>query len=170
MFFVMDFEQAIIMPPSCLYKDLKHLLKAKLIEKVQGSITEKYGYIVVVIKVDEARTGKILDTSGDVLFSMKYRAVVMKPVVGEVLDGTVEKVDRYGIHVVVGPIKVFISNTQFPPGFEYNEQNSSYTSKILNEKLGFNSEVRFRIQGVQYESNEFHPTGTMNENYLGPLK
>jgi DNA-directed RNA polymerase subunit E'/Rpb7 len=170
MFFVMDFEQAIIMSPSCLYKDLKHLLRAKLIEKVQGSISEKYGYIIVVIKVDDARTGKILDTSGDVLFNMKYRAVVMKPVVGEVVDGVSEKIDRYGIHVSVGPLKVFISNTQFPPGFEYSEQTNNYISKILNDKLSINSEVRFRIQGVQYENNEFHPTGTMNENYLGPLK
>jgi DNA-directed RNA polymerase II subunit RPB7 len=168
MFFVMNFEQAIIMPPSCLYKDLKNLLKAKLIEKVQGSITEKYGYVVVVIKVEEPQFGKILDTSGDVLFNIKYSAVVMKPFVGEVLDGVIERVEKYGIHVAVGPFKVFISNTQFPPGYDYID--NSYMSRVHNDKLTLGSEVRFRIVGVQFDNNEFRPTGTMDENYLGPLK
>merc|ERR1711976_1090769 len=103
MFFVMSFEQAIIMPPSSLYKDLKNHLVAKLIEKVQGSVTEKYGYIICVISIEDPSSGKILDTSGDVLFNMRYKAVVMKPFQGEVMDGVIEKVEKYGIHVGVGP-------------------------------------------------------------------
>jgi DNA-directed RNA polymerase II subunit RPB7 len=169
MFFVMTFEQAIVMPPNTLHKDLKNLLKAKLIEKVQGSVTEKYGYIICVIYIEEPSSGKILDTSGDVLFNMRYKAVIMKPFQGEVLDGVIEKVEKYGIHVAVGPIKVFISNSQFPPDFVYREDNNLYESKMNNDKLKIDSEVRFRIMGVQFEGNEFHPTGTMNENYLGPL-
>jgi DNA-directed RNA polymerase II subunit RPB7 len=169
MFLVMFFEQAIIMPPSCLYKNLKDLLKAKLIEKVEGSVSEKHGYIICVLSVDDPSTGKILDTSGDVLFSIRYKAVIMKPFVGEVVDGVIEKVDQYGIHVNVGPIKVFISNSQFPPDFEYSGSNNYYISRSKNDKLSVGSEVRFRIMGVQFEGNEFHPTGTMNENYLGPL-
>lgn len=165
----MTFDQAIVMPPSCLYRDLKNLLKAKLIEKVQGSVSEKYGYVICVISIEEPASGKILDTSGDVLFNMKYKAVVMKPFVGEVVDGVVEKVEKYGVHVGVGPIRVFISNSQFPPDFEYNETNNQYISRSKNDKLNLDTEIRFRILGIQYEGNEFHPTGTMNENYLGPL-
>lgn len=166
----MTFQQAIVMPPSSLYKDLESLLKARLIEKVQGSVTEKYGYIISVIGVETNNiTGKILDTSGDVLFNMTYRAVVMKPFVGEVIDGVIEKVEKYGIHVAVGPLRVFISNTQFPPDFVYREDNNLYESKVNSDKLKLDTDVRFRIMGVQFEGNEFHPTGTMAENYLGPL-
>ncbi len=165
----MEFEQAIVMPPSSLNKNLKALLRAKLIEKVQGSVSEKYGYIILVMSLNEPSSGKILNTSGDVLFLIRYQAIVMKPFVGEVLDGVVEKVEKYGIHVSVGPIRVFISNSQFPPDFEYREDLNIYESKKVNDKLKMDSEVRFRIMGVQYEDNDFHPTGTMNENYLGPL-
>jgi DNA-directed RNA polymerase II subunit RPB7 len=169
MFFVMIFEQAIVIPPNLLHRDLKSHLKARLIEKVQGNVTEKYGYIICVINIEEPNAGKVLDTSGDVLFNIKYKAVVMKPFVGEVVDGVIEKVEKYGIHVGIGPIKVFISNSQFPPDFEYHEGNNVYVSKTRNDRLAVDSEVRFRIMGVQFEGNEFHPTGTMNENYLGPL-
>jgi DNA-directed RNA polymerase II subunit RPB7 len=170
MFFVLTFEQPIIMAPSCLYKDLQALIKAKLIEKVLGSVSEKYGYIVCVIKVDEPTAGKILDTSGDVLFNVRYKAVVMKPFPGEVVDGVIEKVDKWGVHVEVGPIKVFISNSNFPIDFEYCENQNCYISKSQNDKLSIDTEIRFRILNVQFESNNFHPTGTMNEDYLGPLR
>jgi len=158
------------MPPSCLYKDLKSLLKAKLIEKVQGSVSEKYGYIICVINIEEPNTGKVLDTSGDVLFNIRYKAVIMKPFKEEVMDGVIEKVDKHGIHVSVGPIKVFISNVQFPPDFEYNELTKSYISRTQNDKLMNDTEVRFRTMQVGYENNEFRLTATMNENYLGPLR
>lgn len=169
MFFVMSFEQPVIMQPNCLYKDLKSLLKAKLIERVQGSVSEKYGYVVCVLNVEDSETGKVMDTTGDVLFNIKYKAVVMKPFEGEVLDGVIERVDKFGAQINVGPFKVFISNSQFPSDFEYQETTNSYVSKALNDKLAVETEVRFRVTGVQFEANEFYPTGTMNENYLGPL-
>lgn len=170
MFFVLTFEQPILMSPSCLYKDLQALIKAKLIEKVLGSVSEKYGYIVCVIKVDEPNDGKILDTSGDVLFNVRYRAVVMKPFPGEVIDGVIQDVDKYGVHVEVGPIKVFISHSNFPSDFEYNENQNCYFSKSQNDKLAIDTEVRFRISNVQFAENNFRPIGIMNEDYLGPLK
>jgi DNA-directed RNA polymerase II subunit RPB7 len=169
MFFAMEFQQAIVMPPNSLNKNLKALLNAKLIEKVQGSVSEKYGYIILVISVGDISNGKILNTSGDVLFMVSYTAIVLKPFVGEVVDGVIEKIDKYGIHVSVGPMRVFISYAKFPPDFEFREDLNIYESKKVNDKLKIDSEVRLRIMGVQYEDNDFHPTGTMNEDYLGPL-
>ena len=166
----MVFDEAVVLPPSYLGPDLQSLLKAKLIEKVEGSCTEKYGYIVCVLKVEEISTGKILDTSGDVLFNMKYRAVVLKPFVNEVLDGVVEKVDKWGVTVTVGPILFFISNKNFHKEFEYNEGTNSYVSTQQNEKLAVDVEVRFRVLGTRFESNKITGTGIMSEDYLGPFR
>ena len=168
MLFIMKFEEELILSPNILSKNLKNIIKAKLIEKVQGSVTEKYGYLICVISIGEIPNGVILDTTGDILFKITYRAVVMKPFEGEVCDGVVEKIDQYGLHVTVGPFKVFISNSSFPPGFEYNPNNNIYTSEN-SDSLRVNSEVRFRIKGVQFINGDFQPTGTMADNYLGPL-
>ena len=94
----------------------------------------------------------------------------MKPFPGEVVDGVIERVEKYGVHVGVGPIKVFISNTNFPSDFEFCDNQNCYISKSNNDKLANDTEIRFRILNIQFESNEFHPTGTMNEDYLGPLR
>ena len=116
----MSFEQPIIMTPNLLGPELQSLIRAKLIDKVQGMVTEKFGYVICVLRVEDIGSGKILDTTADVIFSVKYRAVVMKPFIGEVMDGFVIKLDKYGVHVSVGPIIVFISNQNFP-FYEYDE-------------------------------------------------
>lgn len=168
MLFIMKFQEELILPPHILSKNLKSLIRAKLIQKVQGSVTEKYGYLICVIKIGEIPNGIILDTSGDILFTVDYRAVVMKPFVGEVCDGVVDSVDEYGILAAVGPIKVYISNADFPPDFEYSANNKYYISSKA-DKIDNNSQIRFRIKAVQFDGAEFKPTGTMAEDYLGPL-
>ncbi len=170
MFFIMNFVEPIIMSPNTLGKELQNLIKARLIERVQGSVTERYGYIICVVKFMEIGSGKILDTSGDVLFNVKYKAVVLKPFINEILDGVVEKIEPYGIHVNAGVLKIFISSSNFPGDFQYNENTKSYKSEIQNDEVKAESEVRFRITGINYEFNEFLSTAVMNESYLGPIK
>lgn len=166
MLFLLKFVEELVLPPSVLSKNIKNIIKSKLLDKVQGSVSEKYGYIICVVNVDDTPNGKILDTTGDLLFTVSYRAVVMKPFRGEVCEGVIYKLDQFGIHVAVGPMSVYISNFNFPPQFKYNEVNKIYVSDT-NEQLKENTTVRFRITGIQYIQKEFKPTGTMSEDYLG---
>ena len=166
----MNFVEPIIMKPETLGKELLNLIKANLIERVLGSVTERYGYIISVIRFLKIESGKVLNTSGDVIFNVYYKAIVLKPFVNEIMDGVVEKIEPYGIHVKAGVLKIFISSSNFPGDFEYNETNRSYKSEEQNDEIKVDSEVRFRIIGFNYESNEFLSTATMNESYLGPLK
>jgi len=164
----MSFEQPIIITPNLLGPELQSLLRARLIEKVQGMVTEKFGYVICVLRVEDTGKGKILDTTADVIFNVKYQAVVMKPFIGEVMDAFVIKLDKYGIHVSVGPIIVFISNQNFPY-YEYDEDNNNYYSKHDAAKIQLDCNVRFKITGITFEDNEFRLIGTMNEDYLGAL-
>ena len=53
--------------------------------------------------------GIVQDTSGDVIFKVKFRAISCIPEEGEVLDGEVFEVNNVGIQVQSGPIKCFIT-------------------------------------------------------------
>ena len=53
--------------------------------------------------------GKILDTSGDVVFKVKFSALVFKPYRGEILDGVVSDVNSEGIFIECGPLRSYIS-------------------------------------------------------------
>ena len=168
MFFIVDFDRELILTPNQLGKHIKNKIKAKLIEKVQGECTEKYGYLICVIQINDIPNGMIMDTSGNILFNVSFKAIVMKPFEGEVCDGVIESVTKYGIIVSVCPIKSFISKSDFPPNFEYDENNNTYNS-YESGKLEKGTEIRFRIKKLQYDNNGFRPLGTMRESYLGPI-
>ena len=168
----MTFLEPIIMEPNSLGRELENLIRGELIQKVQGSVSQKYGYIICVINILDIGKGKVLDTSGEVIFNVKYKAVVMKPLVNEIMDGIIEKVEPYGINVTAGVLrKIFISINHFPGDFQYNENSNSFKSNDLNDdEIKVDSEIRFRIKAINYELNQFMCTGTMSEAYLGPLK
>lgn len=165
----MKFERELILTPNQLGKHIKNKIKAKLIQKVQGECTEKYGYLICVVKIEDIPNGMIMDTTGNIIFNVSFDAIVMKPFVGEVCEGVIEEVQKHGIIFSIGPIKGFISNTEFPPNFNYDEINANYSSNDSG-KFEKGSEIRFRIKQLQFDPQQgFRPLGTMRENYLGPI-
>ena len=65
---------------------------------------------MIINSVEEIGDGIVKDGTGDVLFDVKYQAVVFRPFKGEVLDGVVTEVNEHIIHVNVGPLEGSISD------------------------------------------------------------
>lgn len=90
---------------------MSQMLKAKLLQDVEGTCTGQFGYIICVMdgmKIDIGK-GRVIPGSGSAEFEVKYRAIVWRPFKGEVVDGIVTTVNNHGIFVDVGPLRVFIS-------------------------------------------------------------
>ena len=152
-------------------RDIKKIIKAKLVEKIIGICTEKLGYFIKIVSIGELPNGYIMDTTGDIVFNIEYKVIVMRPFKGEICDGIVEKIlsDVEGLIVRVGPMKVFISNDDIPSVFKKDIKNNNYQSE--NDSISVGDKVRFKIKETQYKHEffEFAPTGTMNEKYLGHI-
>ena len=61
-------------------------------------------------RIEETSDGRIQDTSGEVLYRVKFKALVMKPFEGEVLDGVVSEVNSNGFMVQSGPLVSFVGS------------------------------------------------------------
>ena len=172
MFFIMKFVKDISISPSDLNKDLKKIIRVKLIEDVTGTCNEKYGYYIKVIKIHEIKNGFIMDGTGDIIFKMKYEVVLLRPFVGEVCDGIIDRVveNNGGLIVKVGPFEVFISHEDIPSIYEKDTKNNCYVStKDESDKLQKGEKVRFKYTSSQFVEGIFKPIGTMKEQYLGHI-
>lgn len=107
-FFIKNIEKTIILPPSALGPKIESLIIQKLIGQVEGKCHPKYGWIIAVYNIVDHGEGLICENA-DVIFKVKYNAVTFRPVSQEVLDGVVQKVMYFGLHVAVGPMITFIS-------------------------------------------------------------
>jgi DNA-directed RNA polymerase II subunit RPB7 len=61
------------------------------------------------MKEEDVSPGKVQDTTGEVIFKVKFKALVFKPYKNEVLDGIVAEVNSDGIFIESGPLRSFIS-------------------------------------------------------------
>ena len=61
------------------------------------------------MKDQDISDGRIQDTTGDVIYKVKFKALVFRPFRGEVLDGEVTQIDDNGFMIESGPFKSFIS-------------------------------------------------------------
>ena len=61
------------------------------------------------MRSEDISDGRIQDTSGDVIYKVKFKALVFRPFKDEVLDGEVIEITDNGFMIESGPIKSFIS-------------------------------------------------------------
>ena len=173
MFFLYSFIKDVTISPSDLSKDLKKIIKVKLIEEVTGTCNERYGYFIKVIRIGDIRNGFIMEGTGDIIFKMKYEVVLFRPFKGEVCDGIIEKILAVegGIHVRVGPMLVFISKDDIPSKYEFDEKSNSYINKDDDSDIIKEGEkLRLKYKEIQFDVSDFKPIGTLMDKFLGHIR
>lgn len=56
------------------------------------------------LRPENISDGRVQDTSGDVIFKVKFQALVFRPFRGEVLEGVISEVSNNGIIIESGPL------------------------------------------------------------------
>ena len=75
-----------------------------------GSCSITHGYLITIFKIEKIQDGVVND-NGEAIFTVFFKALVYRPLKGEVIDGIVENVERVGIELSVGCVKIFIPHT-----------------------------------------------------------
>lgn len=92
----------------------------------------KEGYIIKIFKILSINDG-VVDEEGDAIFTVQFKALVFKPMRGEVIDGVVIEVNRPGIHLKIGTVRAFIPHNKIPEYYEFDENNGYFVNP--NERL-----------------------------------
>ncbi|KAF8817730.1 Dna-directed Rna polymerase II RPB7 [Cardiosporidium cionae] len=169
MYFVVEQWKNISVKPNQLGPRYEQCIEEMLRHSVEGQCDATFGYVVCVIRVVHREAGRIQDGTGMIVVSVRYQAIVFKPFKGEVLDGIVTDVNRLGFFVQAGPLKVFVSRSAMPDGYEYNDDASfpCFTDSEVTIKPQY--EVRLRLQGVRFDRSNMFAIGTINADFLGPV-
>lgn len=152
MFFVRDFTEKIHLSPNYLGPNIQTLIKEYLLSKVEGSCGYS-GYIITVLGIDDISEGRITLT-GQTIFTVKYKALTLKPLKGEIVDASVVETNKLGIFVSVGPLTIFISNHQIP-------------NFLLENEITKDTMLRLKIIGTKVDSTKIYAVGTLNDDSLG---
>ena len=81
----------------------------ELLRGVTALLSAFSGREILEFSIEDLGDGIVKDGTGDVLFDVKYQAVIFRPFKNEVLDGVVTALDKDLIHINVGPLDGAIS-------------------------------------------------------------
>merc|ERR1712039_508522 len=104
--------------------------------------------------------------TGLVMVPMKYTAVVLTLFKNEVVDCDVVEVNKLGFFGEVGPVRVFVSKSSMPQGWQYTEESShsgggpSYVSETGKSFIRRDCAVRVRLIATKQESDKMMAIGT----------
>ena len=169
----MKFKKDVTVSPADLNRDLKKILKMKLLEYATGTVHPEYGYFIKIIKIydDNVKTGLIMEGSGDIIFNIEYDVLVMRPFEGEVAEGIIDNVfDEGGFFASVGPMRVYISKDDISENYVLDKNNLCYKNEKNDTELKKGTKIRFRYRATQFKDGDFIPTGTIRDNYLGYIE
>eukprot|EP00013_Stygamoeba_regulata_P026267 CAMPEP_0177661032 /NCGR_PEP_ID=MMETSP0447-20121125/18410_1 /TAXON_ID=0 /ORGANISM="Stygamoeba regulata, Strain BSH-02190019" /LENGTH=197 /DNA_ID=CAMNT_0019166243 /DNA_START=47 /DNA_END=638 /DNA_ORIENTATION=+ len=140
----------------------------KLVECVTNEVNLKYsnrilpgvGLCVRLFDVLELGPGELFPDDGSAYYVARVRLIVFCPLVGEIIEGTIERADLKGLRVTVG----FFSDILVPGEMmkdcqfsaEYKTWEWVYKDEEMEELLPFvlGSQIRFRVEKVLFETRE----------------
>lgn len=115
----------------------------------------------------------VQDVTGDVLYPVRYTAIVFMPYTGEVLDVIVTEATELGFFAQAGPLKLCVAKENMFREYQYDNKGSS-PSWISGEdpalRIERNSKCRVKLVGTKVDENEIFAIGTIVEDYLGPIR
>ena len=169
MFYTIDLTKELEIPPRFLGPKLRAEIYERLRQEVEGYCTGKTGFVLAVTHLYSIGQGMIREGIGNARFNVEYQCIAFMPHKGEVLDATVNSINKMGFFATAGPLQLFVSNHLIPEEFEFDTSNEPAYVTAEGERIVPGSEVRVRIVGTRVDANEIFAVGTMNEDFLGLL-
>lgn len=171
MFYVHTLDHEIVLEPVHFGPKLRATIVQLLKNEVEGLALANYGYVVNVIEVPEHEiaSGIIEHDTGNVVFTVKYTALLLRPFINEVVDAVVAHCNTLGFFAYVGPLRIFVSKHSMPEDMfqGYDAEKEAWVSDDKEVVIASGAGVRLKVKGRTVEQGNITAIGTIKDNYLG---
>lgn len=154
-------------------EDVDKAALAQLREQLEGKLDQELkGIIVSVLDAKVVSEGVLLPLPGDpqTYYIVRYKMLVYKPVLLEVIRGVVREAREIGIFVDMGPIDGFVFRNQImDEPVEFVPERRAFRGVQSNRMVEINDVVRARITQIGKDKRGYgiRVGLTMRQPYLG---
>ncbi|XP_011079992.1 DNA-directed RNA polymerase III subunit RPC8 isoform X1 [Sesamum indicum] len=199
MFFLSEIEHTLRLPPYLLNRPLNEAIKGELDSLFLDKVIEKLGLCVSVYDIRSIDGGFIFPGDGASTYTVRFRLVMFRPFVGEVISARLKESSKDGLRLSLGffddiyvPVPLLASPNHSEPDPEHkNGIRWVWEYEGENYPIDGTDEIRFRVHNVSYppvpleqgkdsdekeseqkDSKPFAPmvvTGSLDADGLGPI-
>jgi len=146
-----------------LDQDIREHMLCELSTMTTNECTKEYGYILSIDALDEILSHEIGRANGGNVFTLKFKAITLNPVVGKEVTGEVFHVFAIGIFVnVMGKQKILVPVTSLT-NYVFNELTSIYEHSENGDTIKVGDSINVIITDSQYNSGGFSCLGILKD-------
>lgn len=149
-------EKVVRIPPEMLGEDLDEVVNRSTRATFEGSMESGNSYTILITNVEQVGPGRIVHGDGAVYQNVKYDALMFRPLLQEVIEGTVVEVLKFGAFVRFGHLDGLLHVSQIMDDhIDIDQDNGRLIGKDTKRDLKVGDSVRARI--VALSINERNP-------------
>lgn len=170
MFYELVVKGHIRIPPRLLEGDINEAILKSLNNTLDQNISQDLGIVVDVSEIMEVGEGIIIPGDGSAYYETKFKIIVFRPEMQELVLGKILEVADFGAFIDIGPIDGMIHISQTMDDFVSFSKSGELQGKETKRTLKVNDRCRARIVAISYKDIANPKIGlTMRQPMLGPL-
>jgi DNA-directed RNA polymerase subunit E' len=170
MFYKAKIKDKVRVPPKKLGSKVKNSLLEICQEDYEGRIDNDAGVIIAVTGIGSIGEGHIIPGDGAAYYEAEIEMITYKPMIHEIVRGTITEATEFGAFVRVGPIEGLIHVSQIMDDFiNYDAKLPGFVGKKTDKKIIPEDDVLAKIVTISMkgETSGSKIGLTMRQDYLG---
>ncbi|GAB5372863.1 hypothetical protein AAMO2058_001700900 [Amorphochlora amoebiformis] len=176
MFILALLSDTLTLKPKDFGRDKKEIIVDELNIKYSNKIIPNLGMCIAVRAIENVQHPKHIAGTSGVHIRVRFRVIVFRPFIGEVLLGTVSSADETGITITLGGFfdDIYVGKSDLPFPSEYDKDKGLWSWNYEGNLFPLTSEedVRFRVTDIKFtvsKPNRDELEGKMDA-YIPPMK
>ena len=171
MFYEIEAKTHIRVPPGDFKVNVKKAVLNRLTEKFSNYISKELGIVFGISEVVSIGDGVLIPGDGSAYYDARFKMLVFKPEMQEVVHGDITKIEDFGAFINLGPIDGMIHISQTMDDFVSFNKSGTLTGKETKKILKQGDKCRARIIAASYKDLNSPKIGlTMRQPWLGNIK
>lgn len=171
MFYEVEVKSHIRVPPREFSEDVKASVMKRLNEQFNGFVAKDLGIVVGVTEVVSIGEGVIIPGDGAAYYDTKFKMLVYRPELQEVVVGRVDEISDFGAFVNIGPIDGMVHIGQTMDDYVTFSKSNVLVGKESKRSLKVGDICRARIIALSFKDIANPKVGlTMRQHGLGKLE
>jgi len=170
MFYLIEVEDYVRVEPKLFGLPTTESVDKQLREMYADYYDKELGKVVVVIEVVEVRQGIIIPGDGAAYYDSKFKLLVWKPELQELVYGVISEITNFGAFIDMGIMRGMINISQTMDDYVSFSKANSLLGKSTKRNLKQGDLCLARVVAISHKGDEPKIGLTMRQPGLGKLE
>ena len=169
MFYLTDVEDYVRVEPKLFGLPTTEAVDKQLRETYVDYYNKELGKVVAVIEISEIGEGVIIPGDGAAYYNSKFKLLVWKPELQELVYGIISEITNFGAFIDIGVMRGMIHISQTMNDYVSFSKANSLLGKASKRSLKSGDLCMARVVAISHKGNEPKLGLTMRQPGLGKL-